>query len=171
MNHKAFVRKIWTHCIVLAVTEFLISSGLIASFLSKGTPIAHILLVTTLVAQVVAIPFIIGFSVPAVLTMIVKMNLTIDMGQRSSDSLAQLQSEFVPVLKSLKTGISDLSELVEKVKHGNGELKDTVRKAVQEARVLVKDGESEIERYVFTKIDQFLSGAFAQKEGENGTRE
>lgn len=164
MNHRSMVRKVWLISILVAFLELILSSGLIASYLSRGTPISTVLLATTLVFQVVAFPFIIGFTVPSVLTIIIKADKTLEIGQKSSESLGQLQNEFVPVLKSLKVGISDLSELVEKVKHGNGELKDTIRKAVSEARVLIKEGESEVEKFLYDKIDKFLSGAFAQKE-------
>lgn len=168
MDTKGYVRSLWSYCILIAFVEFVVSGGVVTASLSKGTPVSSVLLVTTLIFQLLAFPFIIGFTIPSVVTIIKKADMTLEIGKKSSESLAQLQSEFVPVLKSLKTGISDLSELVEKVKHGNGELKDTIRKAVGEARVLIKDGESEVEKFIFNKIDQFLSGALAQKEDENG---
>lgn len=168
MNHKTMIRKVWWISGLIAFLVFAFSSGFIASHLSRGTDISKILMVTTLAFQVVAFPFIIGFTIPSVITIIAKADKTLEIGQKSSESLGQLQSEFVPVLKSLKTGITDLSELVEKVKHGNGELKDTMTKAFQEARAIVKDGESQVETFIYDKIDKFLAGAFAPKGDENG---
>ncbi len=174
-QHEASLRRIWRFSIAAAAVQVVAGISVLSFVLFSRGNVQLLGVISTVLFQILLVAFGIGFSIPAVMASMAKLNLTLEigresleLGRKSANSLVQLQSEFVPVLQNLKTGISNLTELVEKVKHGNGELKDTVRKAVTEARGMIKEGESEVEKYIFEKIDRFLSGAFTPTEKENG---
>lgn len=170
-QHEASLRRVWRISLTFAGLQLLACLSVLLFVLFSRGNLQLLGIVSTVLFQILLVSFGIGFSVPAVMASMAKLSLTLEigresleLGRKSANSLVQLQSEFVPVLQSLKTGITNLTDLVEKVKHGNGELKDTVRKAVSEARGVIKEGESHVEKFIFEKIDQFLSGAFTPTE-------
>ena len=58
----------------------------------------------------------------------------------------------------------NIRDVVHDVKAGEGRVGDAIKKAVKDGRKTFKDGESELETWVFKKVDGFLGDVFGESE-------
>ena len=96
---------------------------------------------------------------------------SLKLGKESNDALQKMQGEFIPVLRDLEESIVNIREVVHDVKAGEGKVGDAIKKAVKEGRETFKDGESELETWVFNKVDAFLGDIFGEEKTEEGEEE
>tara|TARA_Y100000034_G_scaffold100998_1_gene124947 strand:- start:233 stop:727 length:495 start_codon:yes stop_codon:yes gene_type:complete len=89
---------------------------------------------------------------------------SLKLGKESNDALQKMQGEFIPVLKDLEESIVNIRDVVHDVKAGEGRVGDAIKKAVKDGRKTFKDGESELETWVFKKVDGFLGDVFGESE-------
>ena len=85
---------------------------------------------------------------------------SLKLGKESNDALQKMQEEFIPVLKDLEGSIVNIKDVIHDVKAGEGKVGDAIKKAVKDGRKTFQDGESELETWVFKKVDEFLGDVF-----------
>ncbi len=96
---------------------------------------------------------------------------SLNLGKESNDALQKMQEEFVPVLRDLEDSIVNIKDVIHDVKAGEGKVGDALKKAVADGRKTFRDGESELETWVFKKVDEFLGDVFGNESQEEEEEE
>lgn len=185
------MRRIWWFFGIGGVILFVIMSSTVFGLYMAGNDWDPIVTISTAIFQIVVLAYGMGFVLPYFLTFIMKFNVTMDMSQKSLDignqtaeRLCRMQEEVMPVVEDAKELsvevrklIEDVKSVIEHFKSGNGHLTKTAEKVVVEARKALKTAETELERVVWSKVDQFLGEAFGvegdgqPEKSEEGTGE
>lgn len=122
-EHRRFIRRLWTICILLATSVFAATGTLIAVLFLLGHDPRRVVEISTSVFQVVVLSYGMGFFVPAFLTSLVKMSMGVEMSRRGLDIgkqtaaiLREFQKEIRPLLTDAGEVIGSVKTLVEDLK-------------------------------------------------------
>ena len=182
------IKKLWKICIFSSVGIFSVSSVVMAAFLLAGHDPKAILTVFTLVFQVLVMTYALSFFIPLMLGSYLKMGIGIEMskegleiGEKTSSTLNSVQKEVMPLIsdskdlaKKVHTVSDEITKIISQIQDGDKSLANTVKNAVAEARKAMKEGESQIEKWIWDRVDLFLEGVFGSSEEErddNGSEE
>lgn len=111
-EHNREIQRLWTTCIVVASGLFLgLTLGLVVLFAAK-TQLAIIVLLSTLAFQVVGISYGIGFLVPAAMTSIRRLSLSLQMGYQGLRMTRTMTAEMGDLIGEVKPIMEVASRIV-----------------------------------------------------------
>jgi len=123
-EHDRLIRKLWVSCVVGALLVFAASGTTALTMWRLGYDSGSIQHVSTVVFQVILLPYGLGFVAPMLATSLIKMSLGVEMSRKglevaesTADTLDEIKSEVMPVVADAKAVLGDLKALVEQVKH------------------------------------------------------
>jgi hypothetical protein len=125
-DHNRFIRRIWYGCIGMALLVFILTGGVVLGLFLSGHDSKKVVEVSTSVFQVLVLSYGLGFFVPAFLTSLLKMSLGVEMsrkgleiGEETSKVLAQLQRDFVPLLKDVQEVVGSARTVIDDIRQQN----------------------------------------------------
>lgn len=132
-EHKEQIKRLWTICIILASLIFLAtgSATLLMLFWFKVDPPA-VLVASTLFFQILVVSYGMGFFVPAFLTSLTKLSLSIQMGRESLRMGQETVEAMKDVQGNLKPILDDLKDVVEKTQPVVDKMNEAVQKGILE---------------------------------------
>lgn len=120
-EHDRFIRLIWKLCLFGAGLVFLTSGGTVLVMWALNYESKTIVNVTTIVFQIVLLPYGLGYVAPTLATSLIKMALGVEMsrrgleiGQETSDNLAKLTKKIEPMIEKGDRVLVKLEPMVEK---------------------------------------------------------
>lgn len=122
--HDALIRRLWIGCLVGALVIFVASGSTVLTMARLGYDSGAIQHVSTVLFQVILLPYGLGFVAPMLATSVIKMALGVEMSRKglevaeaTAETLAEIKAEVMPVVADTKEVIADIKALVEQVKH------------------------------------------------------
>lgn len=101
-EHNREIRRLWAACIAVASFLFIgLAGGLIFLF-ARQTQLAIIVLLSTLAFQVVGISYGVGFLVPAAMTSIRRLSLSLQMGYQGLRMTRTMTGEMKDLIGEVK---------------------------------------------------------------------
>jgi hypothetical protein len=131
-THDREVRRLWKICILLASLIFFSTSGATLLMLRLGVEGPTVLVASTLFFQIVVVSYGMAFFVPAFLTSLKKLSLSIRMGFQSLDMAKETVEAVKEVRSELRPVVDDLKYVTEQAKP----VVDRLNKAVVEDGIL-----------------------------------
>lgn len=118
-EHDALVRKIWKLCLIGAVLLFATTGTTVLVMWKLGYDSKAIVNVSTIVFQVVLLPYGLGYVAPTLATSLLKMALGVEMSRRgleiadsTAGTLEKLNRDVTPVVADVKELVSDLKPMI-----------------------------------------------------------
>jgi hypothetical protein len=185
-EHDRFIKRIWKWCLSGACLVFAITATVTSALALLGFEAGKILTVSTIVFQILVLSYGMGFFVPAFCTSLIKMSLGVEMSRRGieigNDTVKTLE-QITPVVEDLKGVVHSIKEILG---HFQSQDIERVRRVVNSISKFVDDKEStekisgllskqireaegQLEQLLWTKIDEFLSSVFNNKEDSNAS--
>jgi len=163
--HALLIRRVWRWCIVGAVLVFLVTGSTAATMFLLGYDSKTIANVSTVVFQVILLPYGLGYVAPALATSLLKMSLGVEMsresltlGRETSTTLTELKDDVKPILVDAKEVMGDLKSLVTDVKSQNP------KRIVEFIEKLAADGTVEKIAKSVEKVADHVREALEEKE-------
>lgn len=123
-DHDRLIRKLWMGCIAGALLVFLTSGSTAITMWMLGYDSGSIQHVSTVVFQVILLPYGLGFVAPMLATSLIKMSLGVEMSrkglevaEKTAATLDEIKAEVMPVVADMKAVLGDIKALVDQVKH------------------------------------------------------
>lgn len=202
-EHNKIIRRIWKIGFYIAGGCFLFMASVVAVMLYIGKSTAEIVSAELLIVYIFLPAYAFGFVAPMLASSLTKMTLAVDMsregleiGKDTSDAMTEFKNETKPLISDLKAVVAEVKPMIGKVgttidevkrvvddavkelKEGNGQLEGrvakTLRKALEDARVTIKETEGDFEKLIWNKVDKFLATVFEERQDEavpNGSPE
>jgi len=159
-EHKAFIRRIWTICIAMAILVFVTTGGIVAALFMAGYDSKRVVEISTSIFQVVVLSYGLGFFVPAFLTSLITMYLGVEMSRRGLEIGEQTAQHIDRLQGELKTMVSEFKEGTKEAKQAMVEIRDYLR---DQKRVENKLEDSLAQEVLGTVI----KGSSSHKDGSN----
>lgn len=114
-EHERQVRRLWKQCVAIAGLVFLVTGATTAVMFHQGMNPATVVALSTTIFQVLLLSYGMGFFVPAFLTSLKRLHLSVqmmyvslDMGRQTVDAMKEMRDKANPLFK-------DARELVDQV--------------------------------------------------------
>lgn len=181
-EHNAQIKKIWQRCIAVAAVCFVLMVGTVITMKVLKYEGKDIVNVQLIFVYMLVPSYVLGYIAPALAVSLMKMTLGVDMSRETSKDIHDFKEDIKPLINDATAVVAEVKPMVTEVRatidevkklfdqalrefrDGNGKLEDRVvtvlRKAIEEGRKLVRDGETELEKLIFDKIERFLAGVF-----------
>jgi len=171
-DHDRLIRKLWMGCIVGALLIFVSSGTTALTMWRLGYDSGSIQHVSTVVFQVILLPYGLGFVAPMLATSLIKMSLGVEMSRRGLEvaeataaTLETIRAEVMPAVRDAKAVLGDLKALVDQVKN-----KD-FSKVIEFADSLAKNGSLESLATNIKKIAERVTVAVEAPHGPPKSKE
>lgn len=163
--HELMIRRLWRWCIVGAGTVFVVTGSTAGAMFLLGYDSKTIANVSTVIFQVILLPYGLGYVAPALATSLLKMALGVeisreglDLGRNTATTLTELRADVKPILEDAKSVLGSVRDLVEDVKSQNP------KRIVEFIEKLAHDGTVEKIAKSVEKVADRVHEALTQKE-------
>lgn len=119
-EHNRTIRKLWVGCITGAALVFLVTGCTSLAMFLLGYDSKVIVNVSTVVFQIILLPYGLGYVAPALATSLLKMGLGVEMsrqglnlGRETADMMIEIKGEIKPLVTDLQGIIADIKPMIE----------------------------------------------------------